>query len=875
MAKTPKTSARPAASWRIYGWKLSYWLLGIGSLVWLLLRTGTKPRRATYPCQRIAAANSAGFVAYLAALLGSATLLRRLRVSFSPARLVLLIAGLLLTASLHGSVATPATPLLADSPDLPSWTSPTAVSNVFAITNVPEPQYSLDGGVIPGGVPADEALRDDGVEALIGLMETHGDYFYQTTAHPGGLFGPDDVVVIKINNQWGEDNGERNATSTDVVKGAINKLVQHPAGFTGVVIVAENSQNVSSNVMDGNNNNSQFTDQSYQEVADAFVGQGYHVCTYTWDALRDDIVDDYDADDNNNGYVLMDADDSTEEQGHLRLSYPKFQINCDGIELSISMKQGLWDGASFDDESLKMINMPVLKRHNSAWATIAVKNYLGFITTYNANAVRWAGVSEMHCWLTGPSDNGKSCPDYNASYGLIGRQMARIRRADLNVVDAIWVNADNNLGGGSLRQDVLLASRDPFAVDYYASDYILGPLIHQIHPSHVYTQAMASTRGGWLRNIQKRNVADLRAEGLTDTINMDDSMTVAEELAQFNVYVADASAPAAPTLTLLAPNGGESWGAGTQQQILWSATNLAGDVHLEYSTNDFASASPIADLAADDGTYTWTVPNDPSDSVLVRVSSAITATISDTSDAVFTIASSPAPTLTLLAPNGGERWEVGTQQNIQWSSTNLDQDVCLEYTTDDLASANVITSVTPNDGAYTWTVPNDLSDNVLVRVSSDLGGTSYSIISDTSDAAFTIAGPHTFEDSFKQVSHLNRTHNETVTYTIVLYEDISATLTFSDAIPAPLTYVPGSANIEPDDKGTLLIEDGIYWSGVVTGMQPVTITFQAQTPGTSAVPLVIVNHAQISRNGAAPIERTASFFLGGFQVYLPLVVRNH
>jgi len=351
--------------------------------------------------------------------------------------------------------------------------------------------------------------------------------------------------------------------------------------------------------------------------------------------------------------------------------------------------------------------------------------------------------------------------------------MAHIRRADLDIVDAIWVNASNNSGPGSVRQDVLLASRDPFAVDYYASDYILGPLIHTQHPTADYQQAMASTHGGWFRNIQMRNVTNLRAEGVTDTINMDDStMTIPEELAQFNVYVASANVP----LTLLSPNGGETWIVGDQEQITWSFTDLAGSVKLEYSTDGFSTPHTIAADMSNDGSYFWTVPDAPSDNVLVRVSSTLTATISDTSSSVFTI-----------------------------------------------------------------TYPS---------------------------------GPHSFADSFKSASSTRLDGGETITYTIVLYEQVSATLMLTDTIPSPCTYVPSSVTIEPIWKGPVNDTGGIYWSGTVTSTAPVTITFQVQVPVTDTT-WIIPNRALVSRDGAAPVELTATSFLNGFYAYLPVVFRNY
>lgn len=39
-----------------------YFLIGLSSLVWLIVRTGTKPTRALYPCQKVAAANAGSWL---------------------------------------------------------------------------------------------------------------------------------------------------------------------------------------------------------------------------------------------------------------------------------------------------------------------------------------------------------------------------------------------------------------------------------------------------------------------------------------------------------------------------------------------------------------------------------------------------------------------------------------------------------------------------------------------------------------------------------------------------------------------------------------------------------------------------------------------
>ncbi|MFL5358484.1 pre-peptidase C-terminal domain-containing protein [Archangium sp.] len=93
-------------------------------------------------------------------------------------------------------------------------------------------------------------------------------------------------------------------------------------------------------------------------------------------------------------------------------------------------------------------------------------------------------------------------------------------------------------------------------------------------------------------------------------------------------------------VTVVAPNGGEVWAAGSTQNITWTASNTS-NVKLEYtldgSTWNVISASTPA-LA---GGYTWTVPSTASSTVAkVRVSDAANATSTDSSDAAFSITTS-------------------------------------------------------------------------------------------------------------------------------------------------------------------------------------------------------------------------------------------
>ncbi|NIR49571.1 MAG: hypothetical protein GWN55_06810, partial [Phycisphaerae bacterium] len=76
-----------------------------------------------------------------------------------------------------------------------------------------------------------------------------------------------------------------------------------------------------------------------------------------------------------------------------------------------------------------------------------------------------------------------------------------------------------------------------------------------------------------------------------------------------------------------------------------------------------------------------------------------------------------APAIMVIAPNGNEIWPVGSQQEIQWTSTDFTDPVHIEYSIDGNASHLEVVSSTANDGSYLWTIPNTPSTNCVVIIS--------------------------------------------------------------------------------------------------------------------------------------------------------------
>jgi hypothetical protein len=193
------------------------------------------------------------------------------------------------------------------------------------------------------------------------------------------------------------------------------------------------------------------------------------------------------------------------------------------------------------------------------------------------------------------------------------------------------------------------------------------------------------------------------------------------------------------TIEVTAPNTAVTWLVGTTRTITWT-NNLgsAATVRLELSRDGGSTwsllAASVQNSSATGGSFNWTVAETPTTTARIRATWTANAAVTDTSDVNFTIA---IPTLTVISPNGGETWTVGTTITVQWSSNiPTSNNVRIELSTNGGASYSIVLrSSTPNDGSQRFVVQSAWrSSQALIRVSS-LTNTS---VGDTSNANFTI-----------------------------------------------------------------------------------------------------------------------------------------
>ena len=205
--------------------------------------------------------------------------------------------------------------------------------------------------------------------------------------------------------------------------------------------------------------------------------------------------------------------------------------------------------------------------------------------------------------------------------------------------------------------------------------------------------------------------------------------------ALFDISNAVFSISLATNITLTNPNGGELWTTSSIQNITWTSSAIS-DVKLEYTINGGTIWNTIiSSTPAATGTYSWTLPGTPSPNCKVRITDVSNNANTDVSDALFAMVLPPS--VTVVSPNGGEVWNVGTNQNIVWTS-NAISDVKIEYSINNGGFWNLITASTPAAaGAYSWFIPNAPSTNVKVRISDALNIT----LIDASNNNFTIQNP--------------------------------------------------------------------------------------------------------------------------------------
>lgn len=209
-----------------------------------------------------------------------------------------------------------------------------------------------------------------------------------------------------------------------------------------------------------------------------------------------------------------------------------------------------------------------------------------------------------------------------------------------------------------------------------------------------------------------------------------------------------------PDITVISPNGGETWTKGTTQTIKWQdnapipplcpppcvppAPKYYDIKLLPYYPPCTGEVCPGLSIApytiaksVYGSSYNWLVgkvldtygtgDTAPDGSYTIQICQTGSTTC-DSSDSYFKIVVS-TPSITVISPNGGEQWVRGNTHNITWASQGLDKDAYLNiYLVDNSYEAvacttngmccntctnwlTIATQIPVSSEKYSWTVP--------------------------------------------------------------------------------------------------------------------------------------------------------------------------
>jgi hypothetical protein len=439
-------------------YKLVFFILGFGSLIWFLVRVIPKPGRVHYPCMKAAAPVASSFVAYLLGITGISFLFKKARQRIYQSR-YLLVGIFILIGLVAGA-----------------WTIyNTNAATMAAVDDLQPPQAGNEPigtakGIFPGRVvwtfdpdatnknctnsDGDYWYMDQNTDqtvvsemlssSLQDLSGTTSDtdawdaiFHYYNNTHDRGDVGyqTGEKIAIKINMNglWGGDPAVN--TSPQVCYALLNQLVN-------VVGVAE------SDISIGDPNvtmNSQTFTPLHDEFPDiTYWGTDAGMVTAAGTATP----------------VIHGSDGSFDDK----------------------LPQAYVDAAY-------LINVPVFKKHHRAGISLCSKNHFGSLGAYTG------GAAHLHASLPIP-DGNEGGSDPNGEYGVYRCFVDIMGHEDLGgktilyLIDGIWGSV--NWGHPPIKWEMapfngdwpssLFLSQDPVAIESVGYDFLYNEF-DEDHPT--------------------------------------------------------------------------------------------------------------------------------------------------------------------------------------------------------------------------------------------------------------------------------------------------------------------------------------------------------------------------------------------------------
>jgi hypothetical protein len=173
----------------------------------------------------------------------------------------------------------------------------------------------------------------------------------------------------------------------------------------------------------------------------------------------------------------------------------------------------------------------------------------------------------------------------------------------------------------------------------------------------------------------------------------------------------------------------------------------------------------------------------------------------------------PPLSVEVETPNGGEQWTVGSQQQVNWTTSggSPPYSMRIEYSTNGLfGQYTIVSDGEPDDGTYLWNIPSTTSFDCYVRVNvtDSASATNW----DKSDYSFTI-----FEMTPPTISNLQPVNRSGIGNSQPVistdYTDVTGINTSSIVLEVDSVDVTGSATVTSTDiayNPPLALSEGVH-----------------------------------------------------------------
>jgi len=167
------------------------------------------------------------------------------------------------------------------------------------------------------------------------------------------------------------------------------------------------------------------------------------------------------------------------------------------------------------------------------------------------------------------------------------------------------------------------------------------------------------------------------------------------------------------TLTVLSPNGGETWMSGTTQTVSWQLDGDYADLYIEYSIDNGTYWNYLAYVSSYDSIIQLNITNFlyAADFAILRISMYDNQNIFDESDGYFTIHENP---VYFYTPSTGQKIYGGVDVMLSWYTYTIDT-FDVDYTIDGGTTWNSI-ATSHAEQSLNWTTPTTNSDNCMIRI---------------------------------------------------------------------------------------------------------------------------------------------------------------